>query len=147
MADWAKIKTEYITTVSSYRKLAKKHAVSLKALAMRAKDEEWTKLRRDFQDKTTTKIVQETSDILAEGQAGRLKRILQIGDEVLVCLQKAVGELSNEEKVDTYRARQIVQSLKDLKEIQTADEKADKPQAGGVVILSQVLSEQEGESM
>ena len=62
-------------------------------------------------------------------------------------MQKAVGELSNEEKIDTYRARQIVQSLKDLKEIQTADEKADKPQAGGVVILSQVLSEQEGESM
>ena len=35
MADWQAIKTEYITTDTSYRKLAQKHGVSYQAICHR----------------------------------------------------------------------------------------------------------------
>ena len=41
MADWSKIKTEYITTDTSYRKLAEKYGVSASSLMQVAAREKW----------------------------------------------------------------------------------------------------------
>ena len=45
MADWKKIKTEYITTETSYRKLAQKYGLDQATIARRAKKEGWVSNR------------------------------------------------------------------------------------------------------
>ena len=56
MADWQAIKTEYITTDTSYRKLAQKYGVHYNAVANRAKQEGWISQRNQFCDRTVTKL-------------------------------------------------------------------------------------------
>ena len=46
MADWQAIKTEYITTQTSYRKLAQKYGVSRVQIGNVGRDEKWVELRR-----------------------------------------------------------------------------------------------------
>ena len=46
MADWQKIKTEYITTDTSYRELSQKYGVHYTNIAKRAKKEDWQQLRQ-----------------------------------------------------------------------------------------------------
>ena len=41
MADWNAIKTEYITTDTSYRKLGEKYEINYKVIADRGKAEKW----------------------------------------------------------------------------------------------------------
>ena len=57
MADWQSIKTEYITTDTSYRKLAQKYGVSRVQIGNVGRDENWVELRRQHLDKTMTKAV------------------------------------------------------------------------------------------
>lgn len=46
MADWEKIKAEYITNANtSYRKLAEKYGVHYKTISSKGKDEGWAELR------------------------------------------------------------------------------------------------------
>ena len=61
MADWNKIKAEYIAGGTSYRKLAEKHGVSFNTLKTRAIEEQWYKLRQQSDHETTTKIVKDVS--------------------------------------------------------------------------------------
>ena len=62
MADWQKIKTEYITTDPSYRKLAQKYGIDSAVIGRRAKSEEWVKLRQQYIDKTQTKTLNAISN-------------------------------------------------------------------------------------
>ena len=55
--DWNKIKTEYITTSISYRKLAEKYETPFNTLQCRARKEKWVELRKKHQDKIVTKSV------------------------------------------------------------------------------------------
>ena len=61
MADWNKIKAEYIAGGTSYRKLAEKHGVSFNTLKTSAIEEQWYKLRQQSDHETTTKIVKDVS--------------------------------------------------------------------------------------
>ena len=45
--DWLALKTEYITTDTSYRKLAKKYGVTAQAIYYKGKAEEWVKHMRN----------------------------------------------------------------------------------------------------
>jgi hypothetical protein len=53
--DWEKIRTEYMTTATSYRKLAEKHGVNYSALGARARAEGWVEQRTQYQHETHTK--------------------------------------------------------------------------------------------
>ena len=55
MEDWLKIKTEYITTDTSYRKLAQKYGVNYSVIGARARAEGWVEERTQFIHKTHTK--------------------------------------------------------------------------------------------
>ena len=57
MADWNKIKTEYITTDTSYRKLAEKHGVGESTLFTRASKEKWVEQKEQHQSKTVAKTL------------------------------------------------------------------------------------------
>ena len=147
MADWQKIKTEYITTDTSYRKLAQKYEVRYATLQARAKEEKWTELR----DRHRTSTVSKTLSKISNKQATKMARIESITDKLLSKLEKAVDELDleivkkkvkvddglTETTTETMEAveggivdraglRQLTAALKDLKEIQMLKSELDR---------------------
>ena len=114
--DWTKIKTEYITdSNSSYRRLAEKYEVSFNTLQCRAKDEEWAKLKRQAQDRITTKTI----DKAIKRKVDRATRLMDVTDKLLIKIEEAVEELSIAGIVlDKSTLKQISGALKDIKEIQ-----------------------------
>ena len=87
--DWQSIKTEYITTKTSYRKLASKYGVSATAIANKSKVEKWVEQREQFLNKTFTKTV----EVASKKQADRMARIMDASDRLLEKLEKAIDEL------------------------------------------------------
>lgn len=68
MADWVKIKTEYITTQISQRALAEKYGVSRSAIFAKSKEENWVTLRKEHQAKTEAKASQQTEELVLASQ-------------------------------------------------------------------------------
>lgn len=89
MADWQAIKTEYITTDTSYRKLASKYGIHYKVISERGKDENWVELRSQHKDKTLTKTLEKISN----KQADQMARIDKLTDKLLDKLEQAITEL------------------------------------------------------
>ena len=89
MADWKDIKTEYITTDTSYRKLAQKYGIHYKVISERGKDEQWVKLRSQHRDNTLTKALGKISS----KQADKMARIDDLADKLLEKLEQAITEL------------------------------------------------------
>ena len=116
--DWNKIKTEYVTTDTSYRKLAKKYDVSVTQISNKSKAEGWVSEREQFLKKTYTK----TLDAIISAQAKRVERIQTITDKILNKLEKSV-DIMDEEDLSAYR--QITSALKDNKELQMLKSEQD----------------------
>ena len=89
MADWQSIKTEYITTDTSYRKLAQKHGVGYSVIGERARLEGWVEQREQFRNKTITKAVNKMS----RKKADKMARIDDLTDQLLDKLEQAISEL------------------------------------------------------
>ena len=70
-ADWETIKTEYITTNTSQRKLADKYGINATTIAHRCKEEEWVKNRQLYKRKTLAKTIEKS----ANREANRLASI------------------------------------------------------------------------
>ena len=120
MADWQAIKTEYITTDTSYRKLAQKHGVRYATLQARAKEEKWTELR----DRHRTSTVSKTLSKIGTKQADRAARLQTVADKLLTKVEKLVDE-GEELLTDTSVMRDIARVLKDIKDIQMIRSDAD----------------------
>lgn len=89
MADWQKIKTEYITTDTSYRKLAQKYGVGYQAICHRSKAEGWISEREQYTNKTVSKAI----DKISSKQADKMARIDSLTDKLLDKLEQAITEL------------------------------------------------------
>lgn len=90
MADWKKIKTEYITTDTSYRKLAEKYGIHYKVISERGKAEKWVELRSQHRTKTITKAL----DIISDRQANQMAGLVtQAAEALLVQAMTAIGQL------------------------------------------------------
>ena len=147
MADWQAIKTEYITTDTSYRKLAKKYGIHYKVISDRGKDEKWVELRSQYRDKTLTK----TLDKMSSKKADKMARIDDLADKLLEKLEQAITELdrhiiTHKNKVETagveetteYREaveggvvdrqglKQLASALKDIKEVKQLRSELDE---------------------
>lgn len=120
MADWQEIKTEYITTNTSYRKLAQKYGVDSAVIGRRAKNEEWVKLRQQHIDKTQTK----TLNAISNNQANRAARLQTVADKLLNKVESLL-EQSDPLEMDTQSMKHISGVLKDIKEIQMIRSEAD----------------------
>ena len=89
MADWQAIKTEYITTDTSYRKLAQKHGVSYQAICHRSQEEGWIAQREQHTNKTVSKAI----DKISSKKADKVARIDDLADKLLEKLEQAITEL------------------------------------------------------
>ena len=103
MADWQAIKTEYITTQTSYRKLAQKHGVSYQAICHRSKDEGWITLREQHTNKTVSKAI----DKISSKKADKMARIDDLADKLLEKLEQAITELDLQLYKHTYKTKEI----------------------------------------
>ena len=110
MADWQSIKTEYITTDTSYRKLAQKYGIDSAVIGRRAKNEEWVNLRQQYIDKTQTKTI----DAISNQQVDRAKKMQRVADKLLNKIE-AMVECP---EVMPRDIRALVAAVRDLKEIQ-----------------------------
>lgn len=118
MVDWSAIKTEYVTTDTSYRKLCEKYDVSMTEVSRHGKEESWREERRKYQEKAYTK----TLDILIRGQQSRIKRLQTITDKILDKIEKSVDKM---DETDLQAYRQLTAAIKDIKEIQMLKSEAD----------------------
>ena len=122
MADWQAIKTEYITTQTSYRKLAQKYGVSHVQIGNVGKEEKWVELRRQHLDSTFAKTVEKIS----QQEANRAAKIHSVADKLLLKIEALVDRPEMVPK----DVRSLVAAVKDLKEIQgvksTLDEQEQK---------------------
>lgn len=109
MADWKKIKAEYIAGGTSYRKLAEKYGVSRSKLQAKATSEKWVDLKSQTQAKTESKIVETISNQAAK----KAVDIIDVADKLL---EKAT-ELMDTMVVDMQSFKQLTSALKDLKDI------------------------------
>ena len=120
MADWKKIKTEYITTNTSYRKLAQKHGISYQAICRRSQAEQWSEQREQHMNKTVTKAINRIS----EKQVDRAANLVAVSD-LLLAKVKSLLETDAEVLSDTQSMKHISGVLKDIKEIQMIRSDAD----------------------
>lgn len=120
MADWKKIKTEYITTNTSYRKLAEKHGISYQAICRRSKAEQWSEQREQHMNKTVTK----TLNRISNQQVDRAANLISVSD-LLLAKVKSLLETDAEVLSDTQSMKHISGVLKDIKEIQMIRSDAD----------------------
>ena len=120
MADWQKIKTEYITTDTSYRKLAQKYGIDSAVIGRKAKNEEWVSLRQQYVDKTQTKTI----DAISNQQVDRATNLISVSD-LLLAKVKSLLETDAEVLSDTQSMKHISGVLKDIKEIQMIRSDAD----------------------
>ncbi len=120
MADWQAIKTEYITTDTSYRKLAQKYGIDSAVIGRRAKSEEWVQLRQQHINKTQTKAL----NAISNKQADRAAKLIGVSD-LLLDKVKSLLEADEELLVDTSIMKDVSVILKNLKDIQMIRSEAD----------------------
>ena len=143
MIDWNAIKTEYIITDLSYRTLSHKYKVSFSRLSQVAASEKWREERKKYRENVVKRVVQKTAEKTSDEEVNRIQRVMKISDELVQAVERSMNELMQEEQIDTYKLRQIIQSLKDIKDIQTVSDTEEIKASSGVILLSPVKGEEE----
>ena len=122
MADWNKIKTEYLTSDTSYRKLAQKYGVNAITIAKKASKEGWVSHRQQLANRTLSK----TLTAVSNRQVNRAARLQKVADKLLNKIEAAVDDYNMAVLlVDRQSLRQITGALKDIKDIQMIRSEAD----------------------
>ena len=143
MADWAKIKTEYLTTNTSYRELSQKYGVHYTNIAKRAKKEDWQQQRQQHINTVQTKMQQ----VVERKQVDRAARLQSVADKLLNKIEEAVDRYAMEEIfVDRQGLRQITGALKDIKDIQMIRSEADLREQEARIAKLRKEAEREEES-
>ena len=118
MADWQAIKTEYITTDTSYRKLAQKHGVNVTNIAKKASSEGWVEQRKQYANDTQSKTI----EAISQQQIKRAEKMQSVADKLLLKIEALVDRPGMVPK----DVRALVAAVKDLKEIQSIRSELDE---------------------
>jgi hypothetical protein len=110
MADWEKIKAEYITKNESPRTLAKKYRVSKDTIYQKINDEDWKGQKGQYKDTTGTKIIEAV-------QAQEVDRATKLFNASDLLLEKIVAGISAVEIVAPTAAKNYSDALRNIKEI------------------------------
>ena len=112
MANWQKIKSEYITKGTSYRKLSEKYGLSYRSIADKGNSEGWVELRNQYLIKTTSEIV----EAVGAQDVTRATKLQTVADKVLQMVEAYI-EASDPIEMDTQSMKHISGVLKDIKEV------------------------------
>lgn len=86
---WEQIRSEYITTDTSYRILAEKYGISYARLQGVAHDNGWQKDKDAFKNK----LLDKSLDIICDEQAHRIARAVAIGDKMLEKVEESLEQI------------------------------------------------------
>lgn len=130
MHDWTALEAEYITTKTSYRKLAEKYGISSRTITDYAKKHNWVEKRKRY----CGNVVAETVAHSTKSDVNKLVSLIESADTMAGVINAVVSDTKqfnrhivqkkeghsewSEERVfkkaDTKAIRDIVASLKDL---------------------------------
>ena len=111
MADWKKIEAEYITTETSYRKLAQKYGLNQATIAQKAKAEDWVGKRKQ-QASTAQALILEKDITKKVDRATRLKTV---ADKLL---DKVEALVADDDYLTASAIKNLSDALKNIKEAQ-----------------------------
>ena len=117
--DWASIKTEYITTNTSYRKLAQKYGINHTNIAKKASAEDWVEQRKQYTSKQQAKTLEKIS----QQEANRAAKIHSVADKLL---NKIEAMADSGRPMNSKDIRALTAAIRDLKEIQNVRSDADR---------------------
>lgn len=120
MADWLAIKAEYISTGISTRALAEKHGVSASALMKHSAAEQWSKERKKQASKVEARVKQKIASVAASHAAGRITRLLCIGDNIAERLEEATTKTP----LENYDFKTYTVALKNLHDVAKSNEQS-----------------------
>lgn len=120
MADWEAIETEYITTSTSYRKLADKYGIDQATIARRAKKDDWVGKRQHHISATQAKVLAADT----KQKVSRAEKLMGVSDMLLQKVRERVEAL-NPLEMGSQEFRHLSATIKDLKEIQSIKSDAD----------------------
>jgi transposase-like protein len=109
-ADWAKIEAEYITTDTSYRKLAEKFGIDQATIARKAKKEDWISKRQQHVSKTQAKILNADTN-------KKVDRAAALNAAADLLLRKTVKAMNAYDTLTPTAAKNYSDALKNIKEI------------------------------
>ena len=138
MADWNAIKIEYITTNTSYRRLAEKYGVSATQIYNIGGKEGWVDQRKQYLSKVEAKILNAASS----AQAAKIASLQTVSDKLLIKIEALVDK----EMLTAQNVRNITGALRDLKEIQMIKSDADVREQEARIKKLQKEAEKEAES-
>lgn len=118
MADWKKIKAEYITTDTSYRKLAQKYGLAESTIYARGGKEHWVEQKERHQSKTVAK----TLDALSNKEVDRAARLMTVADKLLKKVEQAVDD---DHPMSANAIKNLSDALKNIRETQMIRSEAD----------------------
>lgn len=122
MVDWNAIKTEYITTNTSYRKLSDKYNVSFNTLQCRAKREGWVELQRHHQEEIETKTIKNAVNKASEYKSTLYDLAYDIAIQLKTMTQgKTIEDLAKA----GLKPRDITGAIKDIEDILHIKSEAD----------------------
>jgi glycerol-3-phosphate dehydrogenase len=121
VVEWQKIKAEYISGNTSYRKLAEKYGISFNTLKDRAVAEQWYKLRQQNHNKTTTEIIDAVNDKTVQQAVD----IVGVADKILKKISDFVEAVPLDLMASSQVMKHLTSALKDIKEIKGIKSDAD----------------------
>lgn len=124
--NWEELKTEYITTDVSQRKLAAKYGIGAVAISTRSKAEGWVEARKQYKAKTLAKTLEKSST----REANRLARLM---DTTTKAIDVAVRAFEDESQFNRY----LVERKEKYAFPVMGAEKPDDEYADGVELVSE----------
>jgi hypothetical protein len=108
--NWSELKSEYISTDISYKKLCAKHDVPFHKLRKVAEREKWADLKAQARHKESMKIVEK----VAKQGADHTLKLYSVADKLL---QKIENTLDEMDVLDSQSIKHFTSALKDIKDI------------------------------
>ena len=120
--DWHAIKTEYITTNTSYRKLAQKYNIPKTTLEHRAKTEKWFAAKRQYSDRVMAKSLKKAEDEAVDCKS----TLYELAKKVAGQIDSFINEYDLSAMIAAgIKPKDITGALKDLKDVLDIKSEAD----------------------
>ena len=114
MVDWNAIKTEYITTNTSYRKLSDKYNIPFNTVQCRGKREGWVDLRTQYQDEIEEKAIKKAANKVSDYKSTLYDLAYDIAMQLKTMTQgRTIEDLARA----GLKPRDITGAIKDIEDI------------------------------
>lgn len=113
MIDWEAIKTEYLTTDTSYRKLANKYRINPSYLAKKAKSEEWVSQKASKSEQKQAEL----TEIADEQITDDFQKLISLNERLIGLAEQKVKGYEMLAKIDDEKseANFVLVDVKSLK--------------------------------